>query len=134
MALLTVSASLVKVVEVTEQFTGGAGVAIDAGVAVKYNLSTGLIDKAKATTSALARCVGIAVSSTSRQPNAQTIVRKGILDVGEALAALDYGVEVYLSDTDGRLADAAGTVSKVVGTVVPGYGNTTPDKLLRVDL
>jgi len=134
MALLTVSASLVKVVEVTEQFTGGAGVAIDAGVAVKYNLSTGLIDKAKATTSALARCVGIAVSSTSRQPNAPTIVRKGILDLGEALAALDYGVEVYLSDTDGRLDTAAGTVSKVVGTVVPGYGNTTPDKLLRVDL
>jgi hypothetical protein len=134
MALLTVSASLVKVVEVTEQFTGGAGVAIDAGVAVKYNLSTGLIDKAKATTSALARCVGIAVTSTSRQPNAPTIVRKGILDVGEALAALDYGVEVYLSDTDGRLDTAAGTVSKVVGTVVPGYGNTTPDKLLRVDL
>ena len=134
MALLTVLASLVKVVEVTEQFTGGAGVAIDAGVAVKYNLSTGLIDKAKATTSALARCVGIAVTSTSRQPNAPTIVRKGILDVGEALAALDYGVEVYLSDTDGRLDTAAGTVSKVVGTVVPGYGNTTPDKLLRVDL
>lgn len=134
MALLTVTASLVKVVEVTEQFTGGAGVAIDAGVAVKYNLSTGLIDKAKATTSALARCVGIAVTSTSRQPNAPTIVRKGILDVGEALAALDYGVEVYLSDTDGRLDTAAGTVSKVVGTVVPGYGNTTPDKLLRVDL
>lgn len=134
MALLTVSASLVKIVEVTEQFTGGAGVAIDAGVAVKYNLSTGLIDKAKATTSALARCVGIAVTSTSRQPNAPTIVRKGILDVGEALAALDYGVEVYLSDTDGRLDTAAGTVSKVVGTVVPGYGNTTPDKLLRVDL
>ena len=134
MALLTVSASLVKVVEVTEQFTGGAGVAIDAGVAVKYNLSTGLIDKAKATTSALARCVGIAVTSTSRQPNAPTIIRKGILDVGEALAALDYGVEVYLSDTDGRLDTAAGTVSKVVGTVVPGYGNTTPDKLLRVDL
>ncbi len=56
------------------------------------------------------------------------------MDVGEALAALDYGVEVYLSDTDGRLDTAAGTVSKVIGTVVAGYSNTTPDKLLRVDL
>lgn len=134
MALLTITESLVKVVSVVEQFSAGAGVAIDAGVAVKCNLTSGLVDKANATTSALARCVGIAVTSTSRQPNAPTIVRKGILDVGEALAALNYGVEVYLSDTDGRLADAAGTVSKVVGTVVPGYGSTTPDKLLRVDL
>jgi len=134
MSLLTITASDVKVVEVVEQFTGGAGAAIDAGVAVKYNLTSGLIDKAKATTSALARCVGIAVTSTSRQPKAPTVIRKGLLDVGEALAALDYGVEVYLSDTDGRLDTAAGTVSKVIGTVVAGYSNTTPDKLLRVDL
>ena len=134
MALLTITESLVKVVSVVEQFSAGAGVAIDAGAAVKCNLTSGLVDKANATTSALARCVGIAVTSTSRQPNAPTIVRKGILDVGEALAALNYGVEVYLSDTDGRLDTAAGTVSKVIGTVVPGYGSTTPDKLLRVDL
>lgn len=134
MSLLTIVATDVKVVSVVEQISAGAGVAIDAGVAVKFNLTSGLVDKSNATTSALARCVGIAVTSTSRQPQAPTIVRKGILDVGEALAALNYGVEVYLSDTDGRLDTAAGTVSKVIGTVVPGYGSTTPDKLLRVDL
>jgi hypothetical protein len=57
-----------------------------------------------------------------------------ILDVGEALAALAYGAVVYLSDTDGTLADAAGTVSTKVGNVLPGFAAVTPDKLLRVSL
>jgi hypothetical protein len=57
------------------------------------------------------------------------------LDVGNALSALTYDDDVFLSDTDGTLADAAGTVSKIVATVVPGYAAiATYDKLLRVDL
>jgi hypothetical protein len=41
---------------------------------------------------------------------------------------------VYLSNTDGTLADTAGTVNKVVGTVVPLYGHLPAKKGLRVNL
>lgn len=56
-----------------------------------------------------------------------------VLDVGEALAALAVGASVYASDTPGTLADAAGTVSRVIGVVVGAFASgTTPDKLLRL--
>jgi hypothetical protein len=46
-------------------------------------------------------------------------------------------VSLYLSDTDGTVADAAGTTSVVLGRVVPGFGTTTgtaADKLFFIDL
>lgn len=63
-----------------------------------------------------------------------SITRNAILDVGEALASLNFGAAVYLSDTDKTLADGAGTVSTIIGYVVPGFGATTADKLLRVEV
>lgn len=62
------------------------------------------------------------------------VLHEGILDLGDALASLSIGDLVYVSNTDGTLADAAGTVSTVVGVVVPGLGETTADKLLQVSL
>ncbi len=56
----------------------------------------------------------------------------GVIDVGNALSALGYDDDVYLSNVDGTLADATGTVDKLIGNVVPGFGATTPDKLLAV--
>jgi hypothetical protein len=53
--------------------------------------------------------------------------------VGDALSGIAYGVSVSLSDTDGTLADAAGTVSTVVGKVVPGWAGSAK-KLLRLSL
>jgi tetrahydromethanopterin S-methyltransferase subunit E len=56
------------------------------------------------------------------------------LPVGEALDSLAYGAVVYLSNTDGTLADTAGTVSKKIGVVVPALATvSTPDKLLLVE-
>jgi hypothetical protein len=46
---------------------------------------------------------------------------------------LGYDAKVYLSDTDGTLADSPGTIGRVVATVWPGWGATTADKILRVD-
>jgi hypothetical protein len=57
-----------------------------------------------------------------------------LLDVGAALDALAFGALVYVSNTAGALGDAAGDVSKVAGTVVPGWAQTTAQKLLRVEL
>ena len=63
-----------------------------------------------------------------------TAQREGLCDVGEALAALAFGDIVYLSSaTAGAMADAAGTVSVPIGTVHPGWGSTTPDKLLKLE-
>jgi hypothetical protein len=63
-----------------------------------------------------------------------SLTRNAILDVGEALASLNFGAKIYLSDTDKTLADAAGTVSQVIGYVIPGFGATTADKLLKVEV
>lgn len=64
-----------------------------------------------------------------------TAVRRGILD-GFTFAQA-YNAPIYVSNTDGRLGDAAGTASKLVGRVVPGTATTLGtayDKLLSVEL
>lgn len=57
-----------------------------------------------------------------------------LIDLGDALAGLNFGDKVYLSDTDGTLQTTAGTVSTVVGSVVPGFATTTAEKLLKLEL
>jgi hypothetical protein len=134
MANLTVVAADVRPVSVIEQFTGPAAEAILPGHYVRFNVTTGRIEKGNGTTAAEARKGGIALTEATQAGDTLTAVRKGILDMGDALDALTYDDDVFLSDTDATLADTAGTVSTIVGTVVPGNGSTTPDKLLRVDL
>ena len=50
----------------------------------------------------------------------------------------DYGEEVYVSDTVGRLADAASATNIIqVGFVIPAHGQplgTAADKVLYVDV
>lgn len=50
------------------------------------------------------------------------------------LDGLAYGAMVYLSNTPGRLADAAGTVNKPIGRVIPLWDNNPPTKILDFDL
>lgn len=100
--------------------------------AVRYH-TDGTVTPANGTTTTEAAFQGIATVESDRVGQAITVVRKGILDVGEALAALAIGAKVYLSDTDGLFADAAGTVSTIVGEVIPGWGSLTADKLLRIE-
>jgi hypothetical protein len=121
-------------VKVIEQFTGTADETIAVGKAVRFDTSTGGLTKSNATSAGEARCIGLAVKAASFVSEAITVVRKGILDVGNALGDLTYDDDVYLSNTDGTLADTAGSTSLKIGTVVPGLASTTPDKLLRIDL
>lgn len=53
---------------------------------------------------------------------------------GFDVSGLNFSAAVYLSDTDKTLADAAGTVSTVIGRVVPATANgALPfDKILKV--
>ena len=100
---------------------------------VRFDTSSGKIVLSNAASAANARVRGIALQ-TAIAGQTTTVVQKGIVDVGNALGALSYDQDVYLSNTDGTLADAAGTTSKVAGIVVPGYSSETPDKLLWIDL
>ncbi len=63
-----------------------------------------------------------------------TILREADVFVGAtALDGLDFGDPVYLSDTDGRAADAAGTNTVILGYVVPCFiGNLGTDRVLRI--
>lgn len=122
------------VVEVTQQETLPAAVAITApaycyiDTAGKWALGNGT-DQAH-----IGRRAGLVIKSVDAGFPATGII-KGAVDVGNALSALAFDAQVFLSDTTGGvLATAAGTVSKVVGAVRPAWGNTSADKILFVDL
>jgi hypothetical protein len=134
MANLTIVAADVAPVEVIEAFTGPAKEAILKGQYVRYNVTDGKIELGKGTETAEARKGGIAILGANAAGITITAVRRGIIDIGDAMSALDFDADVFLSDTDGTLADTAGSVSLVVGTVVPAWNATTADKLLRIEL
>lgn len=134
-AIALVTANKVEIVESIEQMTLPTDEAVTAGQAVRLSTTTGKFTKAKGTDAAEARIYGVA-TKTVAAGEPLTAIRKGVMD-GFALSGLDYDAPVYLSDTDGTLADAAGTVSVEIGRVIPGTGTTLGtafDKILFVDL
>jgi len=134
MANLTITAADVHAAGLYEQMPSGpAAEAINAGQPVRLDTSTGYYTLANGSSTAEARVIGIALV-TARANEPVSVLRKGLLAVGSALSAKAYDAAVYLSDTDGTLADSAGTVSTVVGRVWPAHGNTTADKLIYIDL
>jgi hypothetical protein len=132
--LALVTANKIEVVKSLEQLTLPAVEAITAGMVVRLDTSTGKFTKANATLAAEKRAYGIA-TETVVAGQALTAIRKGIMD-GYDLSGLAYDANVYMSDTDGMLADAAGTIEALAGRVIPGTATTLGtayDKLLMVD-
>ena len=130
-----VTANKVEVVESIEQMTLPAAEAITAGMAVRLDTSTGKFTKANGSSTTENRIYGIA-TKTAASGMPVTAIRQGVMD-GWDLSGLNYDAVVYLSDTDGRLGDTAGTVSTVVGRVIPGTSEalgTAYSKLLLIDL
>ena len=129
------TANRVEVVGIPiSQFTVPAEEAVVAGGAARFAAS-GMWTNSNGTTTTEANTFGIFTRSCAARETV-TCIRKGILD-GYDLSALAFGDKVYLSDTDGRLSTTAGTVSKVIGVVVPGTASTLGTaykKLLFVDL
>lgn len=120
MALITLlTANRVEVLESLEQMTLPAAEDISPGAAVRIDVSTGKFTNSNASNVAEARVYGIAVGTHAIYAGMPvTAVRRGVLDgFGFSQA---YDAPLYLSDTDGRLADAAGTMSVVVGRIIPG--------------
>ena len=117
-----------------DQSTNPAAEAIVAGAPIRLDPANGRWTNANGTVTAeLASHIAMHDAAAGQ---ALTGVRRCTLD-GYVLDALAYGAPVYLSNTDGRLGDTAGTVSTVIGRVVPGFATTlgTPaDKLLDVQL
>jgi hypothetical protein len=129
------TADRVEVVESIIQATLPAAEAITAGMAVRIDVTNGKFTKANGTTAAEARIYGIA-TRTVPAGGAVTAIRKGVMD-GWAMAAMAYDAAVYLNDTDGRIGTAAGTVSTVIGRVMPGTSTTLGtvfDKLFSVEV
>lgn len=129
------TANKVEVVESVIQVTLPAAEAIVAGDAVRLDTANGKFTKANGTTAAEARIFGIATrSAAAGEP--VTVIRKGVMD-GYDLSGMNYDAVVYLSNTDGALDTAAGTVSTVIGRVIPAHSQllgAALDKLLFVDL
>lgn len=130
-----VTANKVSVVESVIQATLPAAEAITAGAAVRIDTASGKFTNANATSAAEARIYGIAARTVPAGAPV-TAIRKGVMD-GFNLDALAYDAAVHLSNTDGALADAAGTTAAIVGRVIPGTSNNIGvglDKLLFIDL
>lgn len=128
------TADRVEVVESRRQLTCIATEAIEAGAPVRFH-TDGKGTNAKGTDTTEMLVWGIALKSVAAGEPV-TLLAEGILD-GFDLSGLAYNAPVFLSDTDGRLADAAGTKAILIGRVVPGNAQllgSSPDKLLDVNI
>ncbi len=132
MADLTATAAAVAVIFPlkAEIHTAIAGAAITAGqpVYVDTNGKAQLGDASAAGTAALR---GIALQTVGAG-QAFNMCKRGHLE-GMGVSGEAYDAPMYLSDTAGSLADAAGTVSLIVGVVAP-MTDKDLTKVLFVDL
>lgn len=126
-------ANRVEIVESRQQMTLAAAEDIVPGAPVR--IAGDRFTNANGTTATEAAAYGVAtgdVVAVAGMPI--TALREGVLDGLELPGTT--GDPVYLSDTDGRLGTTAGTVSLVVGKVIPGTAGLlgTSHKLLNVEL
>lgn len=134
--LALVTANRVSVVDGVhqDQYTLIAGEAITAGAPVYIDATTGKALNADASAAGTADVFGIAIKTVaSGEP--VTVVHNGVLD-GYALSGMSYGEAAYLSNNAGLLADAVGTVTVRVGTVIPALANSISnayDRVLKVE-
>jgi len=133
-----VTANKVEIVESFEQMTLPTDEAVNPGQVARINTSTGKFTKGNASSAAEEAIYGVATGGAANvagQP--VTAIRRGVLD-GYDLSGLDYWDPVYLSATDGALADAPDDYGDtIIGRVIPGTSTTLGtayDKLLLVDI
>lgn len=114
-----------------EAWTLIAAATITAGQAVAVD-SNGLAALADASTAAQNNVRGVCIIGGGAG-QAVTILVQGSV-YGFDLSGLAYDAAVYLSNTAGALATAAGDVSAVVGRVKPLHDGSTPTKVLYVNI
>lgn len=128
MAALTITSA--RIITAWDQWDAPAQEAFDYE-AVRFH-TDGQVTPANGTTSTEANFAGFAVIKAERVGRSVTVVAGGVLDVGDALDAMAFGAPVYLSDTDGQLDTAAGTVPVIVGRVRPLWSGTVANKVLKI--
>lgn len=116
--------------EDSEVYSMIAGVAIEKGQAVYIVASTGKLALADANDSGKQQIRGIALNAVGIG-GAVDVCKRGWLN-GFTLSG-NYDSIIYLSNTAGALADAAGALTVNVGRVV-GLSDATPTKVLYVDI
>jgi len=130
----------VRLIEDNGSDTLPAAAAIGPGVPCYPDGTTGKATAGAAGAAGTAGVIGINLShklTVANQP--AHLLRRGKIALYDAnganiLDGLAYGAQVYLSNTAGRLADAAGTVTVVAGRVIPLWDQATPTKILDIDL
>lgn len=135
MADLTIVPAQVAPVQVFEQVTLPAGEAIDAGEVVRLDVSTGYATLANASSAAEGRMIGIAINSAVAG-QAVTIVKRGLVSLGDALDSQTLDELLAISNTDGKIDDGVGTPTADynVGRIWPAHSAVTVDFLLYVDV
>lgn len=137
MALLTLE--YVKVVaEYAGSITvkGGETVSSRPGKYLRIDATTGKAMLGNATAAGeVGGLHGVAMTSERYVGDSVTLLRHGLMDWGDALDGMDFGASIFVSDTDGTFADAAGTVSTVAGRVYPVFeADGTVKRLALIDL
>lgn len=134
------TASRVEVVVSDEQIEGVAQEAITAGAPITIvPSSTGaakFVNSDANSGTAHLKTIAAIATRTVAAGEALTGLKRGILS-GFDFSSQAYHAPIYVSDTVGRLADAAGTTSLQIGRVEPAFGNlagAAADKYLRVDI
>lgn len=128
------TADRVEVVESRRQHTAPALEAIEAGAPVRIDPTTGKFRNGNGTDMTEGAVYGIALRSVAAG-EALTALAEGVLD-GFTFSQ-NFNAPIFVSDTDGRLEDAAGTKAILVGRIIGGHSNlrgTTADKLLDVNI
>jgi len=115
-----------------------AGAALAPGAPVRFD-TDGKAVAASAAAEETADVYGLNATRGVNQANITCqIVRRGKValydaDGANVLAGVPFGAVIYASDTAGRLADAAGTVSVPLGRVVPFWSSNPPEPVLDLD-
>lgn len=112
-----------------ETFDGIPAETLSVGQPIYLVAATGKIGVADADAAGKQQFRGIVTKITGR---AASFVKRGLV-YGYDLSGMDFDDPVYLSDTAGSLADAAGTMEVIVGRVaqVPEAGG--PKKAIYID-
>ena len=134
MADITVTAARVAMCDPikAKKHTHIAAEALTAGQVVYTVAASGRVGIADANASGKQQARGIALEAAGAGYPV-TVLEEGDL-FGFGVSGLDADALVYLSDTAGALADAAGTMSVPIGRVVRLTDTPTETKVLRVDI
>lgn len=124
------------IVESIQQHTAPALEDIPPRSPVRQDPTTGKFRLGNGTDATEANIYGISSNVvTVKAGFPVTAIRRGVMD-GFTFTQ-DYGTAIFLSNTDGRLGDAAGTVSVRIGQVVSAWAQTlgnAADKILSIEL